>query len=88
MQCFPESRGKLGTSVRYYLLGNTVQTYDPGNVEVCQLGSSVCGLDGYKMGNLGQTVNYDLDGIVSTIGPWKSGNKIHPYLIPLPLGNL
>ena len=65
-----------------------MQTYDPRNVEVFQLGSSVCGLDGYKMGNFGQTVNNDLDGIVSMIGPRKSGNKIHPYLFPLPLGNL
>src|ERR1043165_5535936 len=40
------------------------------------------------MGNLGQVINDNKDSIVALLRPRKPGDKVHLYVIPLPLRNL
>ena len=64
-----------------------MQAYCSGDIQVSQLVSPIGGVHWNEMGNLGQTVNDDPDGVMTSVGSWKSGDKIHPDFIPFPLGN-
>jgi hypothetical protein len=56
-------------------------------VQPSEGGSSVSSLYWYEVGYLGKVVNYDLDGIISFLGPGQSDHEIHAYLFPLPFGH-
>ena len=80
--------GELRTSVGHNPFGYAMYAHYAGAVQICQLFSRVGSLDGNKMGNLGQPIDNDPNGVMSTGGPWKSGDKIHSDFIPFPLGDL
>ena len=88
MQLLPEPRGELSATVRNNPLRNSMQTNNPRNIKIGKLISSVGGPYWDKVSNLGESVHYNPDSIVTTVRLRKYGDKIHSNFIPLPLGNL
>jgi hypothetical protein len=70
MQFFPKLQSELSTYVGHDLLRYTMKTNDSRNVQLCQLRSGIRCLDGYEMGNLGQSVYDNPDRIISFLSPW------------------
>jgi hypothetical protein len=57
MKLLPKFGGELGTSVRHGLPWYSVEAYYPGHVQFYQFSSEICHLDGYKMGDFGQSIS-------------------------------
>src|SRR4051812_22723607 len=58
-----------------------------GHVQFCQLTSRDCLLDWQKVGNLGETIDDDKDGIMTLLRSRKTGDEVHLNLVPFPFRN-
>jgi hypothetical protein len=64
----PKFGGALGASVQHDLLWYSVESYYPGHVQFCQFSSEICHLDGYKMGDFGQSIYDDPNPLIPSLG--------------------
>jgi hypothetical protein len=56
-------------------------------IQLSKGGSSVGSLYRYEVSYLGQTVNYDPDGVIPSLGSGQPNHKIHAYFFPFPFGH-
>jgi hypothetical protein len=68
MKLIPKFGGELGASVRHDLLWYSVEAYYLGHVQFCQFSSGICRLDGYKMGDFGQSIYNDPNRVIPSLG--------------------
>ena len=64
-----KSGGKQGTSVRSDSSGYSMQTDDPGYIQLCKFICPVSGADQNEMSNLGQGVYYNPHCILASPSP-------------------
>jgi hypothetical protein len=68
MKLLPKFGGELGSSVRHGLLWYSVEAHYPGYVQFCQFSPRICRLDGYKMGDIGQSIYNDSNRVIPSLG--------------------
>ena len=84
MELLPEPGSKLRASIRYDLLGHSMKTYDSGNVKIGKLLPRVSCTHGNEMGNFGESVDDNPNGVMTTARPGKSSNEVHSNFFPWP----
>src|SRR6185312_15061193 len=78
----------MRSSVRYDLFGHTMQTDNPGDIQLCKSGTGVSSVHRNEVSNLRQTVHYYPYRVVPLLSTRQSHYEIHRDLLPFPLGNL
>jgi hypothetical protein len=84
MKVFPKFRGELGSSIRYDLLGYSMQAHYSGHVQLDKLSSRICHLDRDDMSNLGQSIHDDPYGVIPALAAGQPNYEINSdfFLFP------
>src|SRR6185312_15235805 len=64
MELLPEPRSKLRPSVRYDLIGHTMQADNPRYVQLCKSSTRVSSVHWNEVSNFRQTIHYYPNGVV------------------------
>src|SRR6185312_17454384 len=88
MELLPESRSELRSSVRYNLLGHTMQADNPRDVQLSKSSTGVSSVHWNEVSNLHQTIYYYPYGVVPFLSTRQSNNEVHGDFLPFPLWNL
>src|SRR6185312_12634500 len=88
MELLPESRSELRPSVRYDLLGHTMQADNLRDVQLCKSSTGVSSVHWNEVSNLCQTIHYYPYGVVPFLSTGQSNNEVHSDFLPFPLWNL
>ena len=65
-----------------------MQTYYPGDIQLCKSSTEVSSLHWNEVSNLCQAIYYYPNGVVPLLSTRQSHYEIHRDLLPFPLGNL
>src|ERR1051325_3372648 len=87
LQPCPKFRRKPRISIRHNTSRNTVQTYNPLNIQLSQFLHRIIHSHWYKMSRFHQPIHYNPNSITILSCPRYTRHKIHRNAIPFPIWN-